>query len=314
MEFFVETIRLTLFPRDRALLDKKLSELRDPQLEPNLRRVALARLLSADSRRASLGSDRIPQTYRPDPALISAATDVAMTESDAAMRDQVWKTLRSATIPRMDPAVLVVPAQQALVIEEDPRVQLELVNILGMSAANPRARAALESVAGSDRLELVRMAARRVLNGGAGWNEYFVARLNDPQVPDADRLELIRYMRSSVSTLSGLGALTMQLDEAVERSLGGQLKKPASTQVVSAAAELLGWAGGAAAREELIDFLRTGLGQPLADAKIRRSVLSQMAFGRSLRPEIRQLFEEISARDSDSLLRAAARQALDEKD
>jgi hypothetical protein len=159
------------------------------------------------------------------------------------------------------------------------------------------------------------------LNGGASWNDYFVARLKAPQVPDAERVELIHYALSiSSSGRWGSRGGRMKLDEAAERSLGGLLKSPASTEVVAAAARLLGDRllprsaenrGSSVAYEELLDFLRAGTGKPEADPKVRSSVLTQLLFDLRSHPEARPVFEDIVVRDRDPVLRERARQALE---
>jgi beta-lactamase regulating signal transducer with metallopeptidase domain len=330
MERFVERLRLELFPPDRALLDQRMSELRDPRLSPGRRAQALTKLMTVDSLYDSFGSrldsfaGRV-STYRPDPALLGAATEVAMTATDPELRLWLWGTLITGPLNPFDPALLVAQAGRALARETDLRVQLMLVNILNLSSANPEARAALDSFANREanrvRPELARMAARRMLNGGAGWNDYFMTRLKDPQVPDAERLELLNY----VSTISSTGRWVrsdsrLKLDEAAERGLGSLLKSPASTEVVAVAVRLLGDRlvplsaedrGSSAAREELIDFMRAGTGKPEADPKARRSAQVSLSFGLRYSPETRQLFEDIVERDRDPVLREATRKALD---
>jgi hypothetical protein len=331
MDRFVQRLRVELFPADRAMLDQKMSELLDPQRQPGLRAQALRELMTVDSLYDSSGArldsfgGRLTR-YPPDPALLGAATEVAITDKNPELRLSLWNTLITGLVNPIDPAVLVAPAARALASETDRRVQLMLVDILNLSAANPQARAALEAAAsnspGIDRPELVRMAARRMLNGGAGWNDYFVARLKDPQVPDAERAELIHYARSISSSgrfvrSSGM----MKLDEAAERSLGSLLKSPASPEVVAAAAGLLGSRllpqspdirGSSAAYEELLDFLRAGTGKPEADPKVRDSVLNKLVVDLRSHPEARPVFEEIVARDRDPGLREAARRALEQ--
>jgi len=315
MENLVARMRLELFPPDRALLERKMSELRDAKLETNERRLALSQLLTADRRIDQL-SERRPLTYRPDPALINAALDVATTASDPALRLQIWSMLVSVGIPRIDPAILIAPAGRALAKEADPRVQLALVNTLAISSKDPQARAALESIANGDaegaRPELVRMAARRVLNDSAGWNDYFVSRLSDPQVPDAEKLELISYTYSISASTLRVGDAALKMNEAAERSLVNLVKGQGSTVVAQAAVNLLMFAGGTVTRAELVSFLSAGTGQPAADSKIRRSVLSALALSLRLHPEIRPLFEQVMARDLDPAMREAARQALEQ--
>jgi hypothetical protein len=331
MERFVERMRLELFPLDRALLDQKMAELRDPQLRPVLRAQALSKLMTVDSRYDSFGSrldsfsGRV-STYRPDAALLATATELATTATDPDLRLSLWNTLITDPLNPFDPGLLVAQAGRALARETDQRVQLMLVNILNLNAADPQASAALESFAssnaGGDRSELARMAARRLLNGGAGWKDYFMTRLKDPQVSDAERLKLLHY----VSYISSSGrwvrsGARMKLDEAAERSLGSLLNSSASTEVVTAAAGLLrgrllpvspGTRGSAAAREELIGFMRAGTGKPEADPKIRRSLLGSLFHDLRSDPQIRLLFEEIVARDRDPVLREVARQALEQ--
>jgi hypothetical protein len=310
-----------------------MTELRDPQRQPGLRAQALRQLMTVDSLYDSSGSrldsfaGRV-MTYRPDPALLGAATQVALTDKDPEVRRWLWNTLVADPLIAIAPAVLVAPAGQALASETDLQVQLMLVNILSRSAANPQARAALESAASRsadiDRPELVRMAARRVLDDGAGWNDYFVARLKDPQVPDAERVELINYALSLSSSGAWMvrSGVRMKLDDAAERSLGSLLRSAASAEVVAAAARLLGSRlpprsaenrGSPVAYEELLDFLRAGTGKPDADPQVRGSVLTQLLFDLRLHPEARPVFEEIVARDRDPVLRERARQALDQK-
>jgi beta-lactamase regulating signal transducer with metallopeptidase domain len=335
MNRFVERMRLELFPADRTLVDQKLFELRDPELSPFLRAQALSQLMKLDSLYDSSGArmdsfgGRV-MTYRPDPALLRAATEVAMTDKDPEVRSRLWSTLSglAPTSPYpIDPAVLAAPAGRALASETDLHMQLLLVRILSRIAADPEARAALESAASNsadnDRPELVRMAARRVLDGGAGWNDYFLERLRDPRVPDAERVELIQhaYLISNTSHWAGPGG-KMKLDEAAERSLGSLLKSSASTEVVAAAVSLLtsrlvlrsaDKAGSRVAFEELLDFLRAGTGKPGADPRIRSSVLAQLVYDLPSHPEARPVFEDIVARDVDPALRESARQALDRK-
>jgi beta-lactamase regulating signal transducer with metallopeptidase domain len=333
MERFVERMRLELFPPDRALLDQKMSELRDPRLQPGMRAQALRNLMTVDSLYDSFGArmdsfaGRV-STYRPDPALLGAATELAMTDKDPEVRRWLWNTLVADPFVPVAPAALVMPAGRALAGETDLHVQLMLVNILSRSAANPQARAALESAASRradvDHPELVRMAARRVLDDGTGWNDYFFGRLKDPQVPDAERVELLNYTLSLSSSghLMVRSGVRMKLDEAAERSLGSLLKSPASTQVVAAAARLLGDRllprsaenrGSPVAYEELLDFLRAGTGKPEADPQVRSSVLTQLLFDLRSHPEARPVFEDIVVRDRDPVLRERARQALERK-
>jgi hypothetical protein len=316
MDRLVQRMRLELFPPDRAFLAQKMAEFRDPQLDAVSRRYALHQLMTADSRRDSLGIRTISRTYRPDPALLGAAAEVAMEASDPALRLQIWGALMGPVTPRIDPGLLVAPVGLALATETDQRVQLTLVNILSLSLTDARARAALELVANSAdsaRPELVRMAARRVLNDGAGWSDYFVTRMNDPQVTDAQRIELINYVYSITGTSRlVMGDAIMRLDEAAERSLASLMKKRGATDVALAAAGLLQNAGGAVARREFIELLRTGTGEPLADNKVRRSALAALAYTLRSHPELRPVFEDVRARDPDPVLREAAQQALDQ--
>lgn len=317
MESLVLRMQLTLFPRDPVLLDKLMSELLDPQLESTQRRMALNDLISADSRRDSFGNGLPPQVYRPDPAMLRAATEVATTASDAALRLNIWYRLSGIGIPRIDPAVLVAPAERALGSESDQRVQLALVSILSIDLKNERARAALNSVAvgelESDRPELVRMAARRVLNDNADWSDYFVSKLGDPRVTDAERVDLINYVYSVTGfNATTMGGASMKLEKADERSLANLMKKQGATEVALAAVGLLRSAGGSVANEEFIDYLRSGTGLPLADSKVRTAVLSALAFGLKRQPDLRPLFEDVVARDLDPVLRVAAQQALDQ--
>jgi len=330
MKRYVERLRLELFPPDRALLDRKVSELRDPQIHAGLRAESLRKLMTVDSLYDSSGA-RIDSfggrlmTYRPDPSLLGAATEVALSLKDPAQRLWLWDALVTGPMTPMDRSVLVAPAGRALASETDLRVQLMLVNVLNLSARNPLARAALESAARDDvdsaRPELVRMAARRKLTDGADWNDYFIARLKDPRVPDAERVELLRYAQSisnSGSWASRGGG--MKLDETAERELGRLLKDSSSTEVVAAAVMLLGDRlvpgspenhGSAVAYEELLDFLQAGTGKPGADPKVRGLALTSLLFDLRLHPEARPVFEEVVARDRDPALRERARQALD---
>lgn len=314
MENLVARMRLELFPPDRALLERKMSELRDANLDANQRRLALSQLLTADRRRDP--SDRRSLAYRPDPVLINTALDVATTSSDPALRMQIWSMLVSVGVPRIDPAILIAPADTALAKETDPRVQLALVNTLATSSKDPQARAALESIANSDaedvRPELVRMAARRVVNDSAGWNDYFVATLSDPRVPDAEKLELISYTNSISASTLRVGDAALKMNEAAERSLVNLVKGQGSPVVAQAAVNLLMFAGGAVARAEFVSFLSAGTGQSSADSKVRRSVLSALALSLRLHPEIRPLFEQVMSRDLDPAMREAARQALEQ--
>jgi hypothetical protein len=336
MDRFVERMRLDLFPADRTLVDQKLSALRDPELRPFLRVQALGELMKLDSLYDSSGArmdsfaGRVTG-YTPDPALLEAATEVAMTDKDPEVRSLLWNTLTgSAPVPGMpypgNPAVLVAPAGRALAGETDLHVQLLLVRILSRIAEDPQARAALESAASNsvdiNRPELVRMAARRVLDGGAGWKDYFPARLRDPRVPDAERVELIRHAYRISTNNRWAGPVgRMALDEAAARSLGSLLNSSASTEVVAAALSLLtspvvrslDEAGSRVAYEEMLKFLRAGTGKPGADRQIRSSVLKRLVMDLSLHPEARPVFEDIVARDVDPALRESARQALDRK-
>jgi hypothetical protein len=329
MDGFVQRLRLELFPPDRALLDQKVSELRNAQLPIGLRAQALRSLMTVDSLYDASGarldsfSGRVAG-YPPDPALLSAATEVALTDKDPKLRLSLWNTLILERLNPIDPAVLVAPAARALARETDPRVQLLLVNILNLSAANPEARAALESAARNgadiDRPELVRMAARRVLNGGAGWNDYFIARLKDPKVPDAERVALVDYAYSISGTARLVRSGTrMKLDEAAERSVGSLLRSSSSREVVAAAASLLGSRvrrqspdipGSSVAYEELLDFLRAGTGKPEADPKVRDTAVRLLVGDLPSHPEARSVLEEIVARDRDPVLREDARRAL----
>jgi hypothetical protein len=293
----IERLRLTTFPPDPLLQQELRAKLLNTQLEASQRQQALSALLT--SIRAPLNRTAV------DPAIIQAGVQLATTASDATIRNDVWGMLRTTRN-----TALVAPLVRALGTETDTMVRQALVTMLGSDfSTNPEARAALESVARNDPQQMMRMAAQRVLLGDGAWNTYVVDTLKNTTLSDTERLEPLAYL-----TTSGLLARQQgkpQLDDDAQRTLGTLLVRasrgPANATVIGAVGALR---HSPAARDVLIDLLRSVPGQPQADPTLRILALVNLTSGYKDDTRAREAVEEVAASDPDPQFRDRVRQTL----
>lgn len=313
MESLVERMRKDLFPRDPVRLNQWMNELSDPRRDASARLAVLGKLLDYGAPQGM----RAGGTIQPSDELLNAATEFAMTAGDPAVRLRVWQSFGGLRLNTLtDPSVMAWPAMRALQGEKDLKVQLVLLTMMSFNSATPGVRAMLESVAFGDRPELVRKAAQRMLDGNAGWHEYFAATLRDPKMADADRLVLMSYMNWVAGiNRRNVGAAALTLDEAGVRSLAAILNNSGVRELRTSALQLMFEAGeGKLVNGLFIDFLRSSADRAMDDREVRSWVLSDLTFssrlGLPLRDDVRPAVEEISARDPDPELRQKAREAL----
>lgn len=299
----VELMRLVAFPSD-------------PSLQRTLRARLLDRSLAPEQRWKALESLRVtrpvvvPGASAPcltqeqtslDADMLRGAVDLAASAPSADMRAQVWRALRDVRMPE-----LVQPLIDASRLEADDAVRLEAVTTLARDyAQDPKAHAALESIADGGAPELVRMIAQRALSGEKAWTDYLSARLQDESLPDTRRIEALTYAASSGGQAGQLRAV---LDAKAVQALSVIVPRTLAAQDYAA--------GGADGLRNLIGVLAS-TNQPAtvslltstlnvsSDPLIRRLAVTGLA--RHLDDaRARETLEEIAAHDADPMLREVA--------
>ncbi len=300
----IEQMRLVAFPADPSFRRALKARLLDRALAPQLRSKALDNLRVA--RAVVVPGASAPRLTQEQPNIdadiVRGAVDLAVTAPSAEMRAQVWRALRGARMPE-----LVQPLIDASKLEADDAVRLEAVGTLARDyAQDPKARVVLESLAGGDALELVRMVASRAVSGEKAWTGYLTAHLQDESLPDMRRIEALMYTASSGNET---GQLLAVLDAKAVDALSAIVPRALAAQDYAAA--------GADRLRSLIRVLAT-TNQPAtvsllastlnvsSDPQIRRMAVTGLA--RHLDDDrARETLEEVAAHDADPQLREAAK-------
>jgi hypothetical protein len=290
MESFIHRLQVTNFPADPSLK----ATLLDPRAGSSRRLKTLDLLLTP-----AMGGE-LP----PEPSVIRAGVELATTARDPAHRSAIWKQLRDSRSPE-----IMGPLVQALGTEKDAQVRLDLVGILSRDfSTDPEARAALESVARTDRREITRMAAQRALTGDAPWNEYVIATLGNPRLRDAQRLAPLAYLESSSLYAQG----RPELDDAAMHNLGMLVAKAQThSPGVRGAASVLASSSNPVAIDVVVDILRPRKVRSRTNSAVRDTVLWQTGSRGRMDPRVRAVFEEVATGDSDPAVRGTAQAALE---
>jgi len=127
----------------------------------------------------------------------------------ADQRAEVWRSLRGLLPLRERPYPQLVSGLIES-LRRDPDEQVRFEALATLAAYFPRiasVRAAVESVATEDSAEVMRMAARRVMEGEDGWRQYVLARLGNTGVSADERLEPLLLGARSATTPAEIDAL-----------------------------------------------------------------------------------------------------------
>jgi hypothetical protein len=299
----VDLMRLAVFPPDPSLRRTLKARLLDRALAPEQRWKALESLrVSRPVVVPGASAPRLTQEQASiDADMLRGAVDLAATAPSVDLRAQVWRALRDVRLPE-----LVQPLIDASKFEADDGVRLEAVATLATDyAQDPKARAALESIAGGDASELVRMVAQRAISGDKAWTDYLTARLQDESLPDARRIEALMYAASSGDRNRQLRAV---LDAKAVEALSVIIPRTLATQGYSAAGtdRLRSLIGVLASTNQptTVSLLASTLNAS-SDPQIRRMAVTGLA--RHLDDaRAREALQEIAAHDTDPMLREAA--------
>ena len=299
----IEQMRLVAFPSDPSFRRALKARLLDRALAPQLRSKALESLRVA--RAVVVPGASAPRLTQEQPSIdvdiVRGAVDLAATAPSADMRAQVWRALRDVRMPE-----LVQPLIDASKFEADDAVRLEAVGTLAKDyAQDPKARAVLESLAGGDASELVRMVASRAVSGEQAWTGYLTAHLQDESLPDRRRIEALMYTASSgnetAQLLAVLDAKAVDaLSAIVPRAVATQDPATAGADRLRSLIRVLATTNQPATVSLLISTLNVS-----SDPQIRRMAVTGLA--RHLDDaRARETLEEIAAHDADPQLREAA--------
>lgn len=204
------------------------------------------------------------------PALDAASIAVLLRQVGtlrADQRAQLWRSLRGYAAPE-----LVEPLLDALRRDPEDDVRFEaLATLAANHGSEPRVRSAIETVAQEDPQPVVRMAARRALQGEAQWRADVVARLADASLPYAQRLApLLLSIQSTTLPAERLATQAIVADAEVQGLLAGMVREgwfdAVQADAVGDALGLLADGGSAAAPGLLVQVMPEG--QRLAPAAL----------------------------------------------
>lgn len=208
----VRVLRKLVFPPDPSLGRQFKAQLSDRSLDAQLRMQALMDLASMGWAHYgfSAGNPFATKALH-DPAVISAAVDLAATAADAAVRAKVWALLRGTGNVDLIPPLLAALGQ-------DPAGDVRLAALTTLSgefSEDPRVRAAFVEVARRDTRPLVRALAIRAssgANGDAAWREYIRVSLEDPGRTALQRIEALFFdMNVSMTAAAQVGSVSSDL-------------------------------------------------------------------------------------------------------
>jgi hypothetical protein len=296
----VALLRLRVFP-DAATRQQLVMRIRDASLPEAERSRALSDLLATSLRGRGQALDA---------ASIDALVEHAAL-LDAGQRAQLWRSLRGTPHPD-----LVEPLLDYARRDADAQVRLEAVATLAANHhAEARVRAALESAAGDDADPLVRLAARRALDGEEAWRGEVLRALNDRQQDDDARLAPLLAAARSASTPDELRSLrTLVADAGVRNILADMVREgwfdPLQSGAVADAMELLGSAGNPAAFDLSVQLLQDAravspaVAAPVAPPEVATSTqlsAAQMAWLVAHRdnPRARRILDDIARGNRD---------------
>lgn len=193
------------------------------------------------------------------PVLDAASIAVLLRQVGTLRADQragLWRSLRGYTAPELvDPLLDAVRRDP----EEDVRFEA-LATLASTHASEARVRGILEAVAQEDPQPVVRMAARRALQGEAQWRADVVARLADASLPYAQRLApLLLALRSATLPAERLAMQAIVADAEVQNLLARMVREgwfdTAQADAVGDALGLLADGGSPAAPGLLVQVM-----------------------------------------------------------
>jgi len=207
----LDVLRRRVFPDELVKL-QLMARLGDASLPGFERSRALGDLLDIP------GNDRGQQLDGVDVAAIADFSAVLPSQQ----RAQLWRSLRGMSQPD-----LLGPLVESLRRDPEQGVRYEALATLAAGFRNdPRARSAIESVAQDDAQPVIRMAARRVLNGDAEWRRYVVATLKDASLSCAERLApLLLAARSAASPAESRAVRQIVSDPEITGLLGALVQQ-----------------------------------------------------------------------------------------
>lgn len=245
----IATLRARYFP-DVLARQRLATIIRDDSKAPLERNRALFELLGALAREHGAGFDS---------STVSTIVNYAAV-LPAAQRAQVWRSLRG--MPHRE---LVAGLIESVRRDPDEEVRFEALATLAADyPADAAARSAIGSVATEDSEEVIRMAARRVLQGDAQWRAYVLTSLVNTGVSPDKRLEpLVLLARSAtipaeVSYLQGL-VQDPETMRALMNLVGEGWFDPQQLESTGDALSLLAQADNSAAYDLLVQMPRWAL-------------------------------------------------------
>ncbi|HTQ36693.1 MAG TPA: HEAT repeat domain-containing protein [Steroidobacteraceae bacterium] len=301
----VEMLRTRFFP-DLLANQQLLAEVRDDDLPDAQRNRALADLLGTQLHGRAQGLDTVG---------IDTIVEYAAV-LHGSQRAQLWRSLRNLSHPD-----LVDPLMDSLRRDPDARVRFEALATLAANYRNePRVRAAIETASREDAQELVRMAARRVLDGEAAWRSYVIATLKNTDLAAADRLApLLTAVRSAVTPAEAASVQSLVNDRQVSGLLAGMIRDDwfdaTQGEANRDALGLLANAGNPAAFDLFVQIQPEGTRpepprpEP-APRPVQQISAAQMAWLMDHRnnPRVRWILQQINAGNTDPQLEAMIEQ------
>jgi hypothetical protein len=240
-----EMLRRKVFP-DLVTKLQLLARLRDGALPAAERSVALEDLLDIQQR--DVGEELESADIA---TILEHASTMRMDQ-----RAQLWRSLRRISHPD-----LVEPLLDSARRDVDESVRFEALATLAANHGNEsKVRAAIEAMARQDTDEIVRMAARRALQGEPEWRAFIVTTLEDARLSYGERLmPLVMAVRSATTPAETQAITALLKDGAVLKPLVNLVREgwyeTAEAGVIADAVSLLANAEHPAASDLFVQVL-----------------------------------------------------------
>ncbi|MEO8315584.1 MAG: HEAT repeat domain-containing protein [Pseudomonadota bacterium] len=302
----VEMLRERIFP-DALVKQWLMMRMRDASSSAMVRIRALDDLLGAQRGRG-------PALTAMDIGVIVAGS-ATMPADD---RAQLWRRLRGTANPE-----LVATMADSLRRDPDLNVRFEALATLAADyGTDPRVRSAIESAAKEDSEQVVRMAARRVLNGDAEWRRYVMSTLKDSSLPLPQRLAPLLIAARSASTPNELLEMrSLVNDEEAVNLLQTVIRDGwfdyTQTETIGDALSLLANSGNPAAPDLLVEIPRESV-RPAAPpamapaAQISPAAMSWLMKNRS-NPRVRRILDDLANGNADPRLGSMVEQMMQQR-
>ena len=303
----LELLRQVAFPIDPVWQGEMIAQLRDRRVNEMQRFKALSSLRAERPRWiAGVAGGPVQIAYvRPEAGIdvVQGAMDLATTARNPTIIAQIWRQMRGLRQPE-----LIQPLIDATRPDVDPVVRVEAVTTLGADfAGTPIVQAALASVARNDGSALVRMIARRAVEGDQVWQDYVVSALADKSLSDMQRVEPLAYLASQgqytemqkLLDSDGLGALAQLLPRLLS-------PPPALTGSSEANRSLTPLVSGLPAKQPALLNMYIEILGVSKDRQIRRFAVNALR-QQSGDARARNTLDEVAANDDDPVLRELAR-------